>query len=200
MRLKTIMGLLVPLFISRIAFAFYTVQETGDLLKPDEKQAAATMQMVTSGDTGINLIGRLDMGYNDDSNIRFMAGAGTTDFEIGAFYKIVPFPDYEKQPAIGFTFGAHFAHYNSNDELSMRVIPFASKKFDVKFGTITPYASLPFAFSNYNKSTYEPLQLVIGSRYKHPDFDTCEFNVELGFNVSSAFSYIAVGAVFPAFN
>jgi hypothetical protein len=187
------------------AGAFNTVHETGDLLKEKEKQFTPELQFITSGNTGINLIGRFDMGYSSDSNLRFLIGTGTTDLEAGAFYKWVPYPDFEKQPAIGFTVGAQYARYekssklDSKNEISFRIIPFTSKKFETEKGIFTPYASLPIGFTNYDSKSYTPVQLVLGSRYKHPDFDTCEFSAELGFNINDSDAHISFAAIFPAF-
>ena len=117
----------------------------------------------------------------------------------------MPIPDYEDQPAIGFTFGAQLARYKGNNatetenELGGRVIPFASKKLDSDQGEFTPYAALPFGFSNYNEKSLSPLQLVIGSRYRHPEFDKCDFSAEIGFDLHDAVTYVSFGAIFPAF-
>jgi hypothetical protein len=189
----------LTLIVGASTYAHYTVQDTGDLLPEDKTQAAAELQLKTSGDEGLNVIGRLDKGFDSDSNLRFLFGAGTTDFEIGAFYKWVPFPDFEKQPAIGFTFGAHMARYTGENELAARFIPLISKKFETDSGDFTPYFAIPMAFSNYNKDGFSPVQLVLGSRYKHPEFEHCDFTAELGFNLHDAFTYISVGAIFPAF-
>ncbi|OFZ13585.1 MAG: hypothetical protein A2Z20_04705 [Bdellovibrionales bacterium RBG_16_40_8] len=187
------------IFTANAAHAFYTVQESGDLLKPEQMQMAAELQFVTSGNDGINLLARFDKGFDNDSNLRFVGGLGTTDFILGGYFKWVPYPDYEEQPAIGFTFGAQLARYEGENELSGRIIPFVSKKLDSDNGEFTPYVSLPFGFSNYNDHGRSPLQLVIGSRYRHQEFDKCDFNAEIGFDLNDAATYISLGAIFPAF-
>jgi hypothetical protein len=198
-RFLTLSSLAVLTMTAPSAFAFYTVQESGDLLKPKEMQAGGEIQFITSGNDGVNFIGRLDKGLTDDSNLRFIAGAGTTDVFFAAYAKWVPFPDFEKQPAIGFSAGVQYGHYESSNELGLRFIPFVSKKFDTEIGELAPYAALPLGFMNYDDEGYTPVQLTLGSRYKHPDFDSCEFNAELAFDVNDAFAYLAFGAIFPAF-
>lgn len=185
--------------ICSASHAYYTVQESGELLKPEQMQAATEIQFITSGDEGINVIGRFDKGFDEESNLRFVAGAGTTDFFIAGYLKWVPFPDFEKQPAIGFSFGAQYGHYESDNELALRVVPFTSKKFDTDKGEFSPYAALPFAFSNYDEDSTIPFQLALGSRYRHHDFDHFDFNAELGFDINNAFAYVSLGAIFPAF-
>lgn len=190
---------IVLILIPTLALAHYTVQDTGDLLKEDEMQFSSEVQFVTSGDEGVNLIGRFDKGFDSDSNLRFLVGAGTTDFEIGAFYKWVPFPDFESQPAIGLTLGTHVAKYAGHTELGVRAIPFVSKKFETDHGDFTPYIALPLAYANYDHDGYSPIHLTLGTRYRHPDFEQCDFTAELGFDLHEAFSYVSIGAIFPAF-
>ncbi len=181
------------------AQAYYTVQETGDLLKPEQKQAAGELQFITSGDDGINFIGRFDTGFDDESNLRFEGGIGTTDFFLGAYLKWVPYPDFDKQPATGVTFGAQYGHLESENDVAVRAIPFVSKNFFSDHGSYSPYFSLPVAFSTYGEGNSLPIQAVLGSRYRHPDFEHCDFNFELGFDLNDSFSYVSLGAVFPVF-
>jgi len=198
--MKKLNTIICSLFLLPLtAQAFYTVQDTGDLLKENEQQFATELQLITTGDTGVNFIGRYDRGLDQETNLRFEAGVGTTDFAAGGYIKWVPFPDYESQPAIGFTFGAHLARYEDEMEIAGRFIPFASKQFETDMGRVTPYVALPIAFSNYNDDNTNPFSLALGSRYRHQDFDTCDFTAELGFDLSDSFNYLAVGAIFPAF-
>lgn len=185
--------------ISQPSLAFYTVQDTGELLKPEENQLSGEVQFITSGDEGVNAIAIYDRGIDEESNLRVTAGAGTTDVVIGAFYKWVPYPDFDKQPAIGFIFGAHYAHYEDENELAGRIIPLVSKKFDSDLGLFTPYIAVPVALSNYDDDTNAPIQLVLGSRFRHHNFDHFDFNAELGFDINDSFAYISIGAIFPAF-
>jgi hypothetical protein len=195
-----ITSLIAATFFTAPAFAFYTLQDTGDLLKPKENQLGAEVQFITHGDTtGVNAIGRLDKGLKDDMNLRFEFGAGTTDLVAGAYLKWVPYPDYDRQPAVGFTVGAHYAHYNSNSEVALRLIPFASKSFETDIGTVTPFAGLPFAIASYNGESTVPVQLALGSRYRNPEVKQCDFTVELDFDIHSAPNAITFGAIFPAF-
>lgn len=179
--------------------AFYTVQETGDLLKPEQMQFGTELQFITTGDDGIDLVGRFDKGLTEDKNLRFEAGTGTTDAFFGGYLKWVPYPDFENQPAVGVDVGAHFANYEDESELTLRIIPFVSKRFESTQGDFTPFASLPLGFGTYNDDSISPFQLVVGSRYSHPDFEYCDFSVELGIKLNDAPTYFSVGAIFPAF-
>jgi hypothetical protein len=197
--MKHISLLLLTFFFTVPTFAFYTFQDTGDLLKEGQMRWATEVQFITSGDDGANIIGRLDKGYSEEVNLRFEAGVGTTDYVFGGYVKWVPFPDFDKQPAIGFQGGVHVASFEDETELALRFTPFASKEFDTDIGLLTPYAALPFAFRSYNDESDIPLFFTLGSRYRHPEFQHCDFTAELGFDVSDAFSYLSIGAIFPAF-
>jgi hypothetical protein len=183
---------------------FYSVHETGELLKPEEIQLGGEVQFVTNRDEGVNLIGRADKGFRDDMQFRLFAGSGTTDAQLGALLKWVPFPDTETQPAVGFDFGFHWAHYDSNNELALRAIPFVSKKFVTETaGDFSPFAALPLALRNYDDDqggddAEFPVGLVLGSRYHHKDFEFCDFSAELGFNLAKSPAYFSVNLIFPA--
>ena len=181
------------------AQAFYTVQDTGDIIDFDKNQFSTQVQFVTNGDDGVNLIGFYDKGVDEESSFRAEVGTGTTDILLGVRYKWVPYPDFDKQPAIGFIFGFHYANFEDENEIALRAIPILSKKLDSSVGLFTPYAALPIGFSNYDDDTETPIQLSLGSRFRHPNFSSCDFNVEVGFELSDAITYISVGAIFPAF-
>lgn len=177
------------------AQAFYSTFTTGDMLAEDKYEAGVETQFVTSGDDGVNLVGRLDVGYNDESSFRGMLGFGVTDFQVGGFYKWVPIPDYDNQPAMGILAGAQYAKYNNESEVALRVHPFLSKKFEVDFGDLTPYAALPIGLRSYDGDTDLPLQLALGSRLRTDHFEKIEWMAEIGMNLSDAFTYISVSAV-----
>lgn len=179
--------------------AFYSVHETGDLLKPEQMQIGGELQLITNNDEGVDLVGRFDKGFDEDRNLRFEVGTGTTDFFLGGYVKWVPYPDFEKQPALGVNFGAHYAHYESNNELTLRAIPFASKKIESTDGDFTPYVSLPLGLGTYDDDSVTPLQIVFGTRYHHPDFAHCDFSAELGIELNDAPTYFSISAIFPAF-
>lgn len=182
------------LFFTPQAWAFYSVMDTGDLLDPGHYRVGAETQFITNEDSGVNLVSRFDMGLNEDSNLRAELGFGTTDLHLGAFYKWIPIPDYEQQPAIGFSSGVVFAQYSGHTELSLRFHPIVSKGFEVEFGKITPYASLPFGLRSYDDDTDVPVQLALGSDLYFSQLDLWHFKAEIGFDLSEAFTYISFGA------
>ena len=194
----------ISILLSSRVYAFYTVQDTGHLIKPNQLAFGTSLQWITHGPTrGVNLLGHLDVGFNDSSNFRIEAGGGTTDAVLGAYYKWVPFPDFGQQPAVGFTFGAQYSHYLGASEVAARFIPLASKRFAIKTdsasGAVTPYVALPLALATYNNTTEVPVQIALGAKYHDDRFKTCDFLAELDFDVNQAPNSIVFGAQFPAF-
>lgn len=200
----TAAALMATMILSSPAFAFYTFQDSGDLLAPGRYATATEVQFLTSRDSGANFVGKIDGGLNDEFNFRATIGTGNTDFQIQGLLKWVPIPDYENQPAIGVTTGFLWARYESRasrdeteNEFSVRVIPFLSKKFETEnMGAITPYVALPFAIRDYGSESDVPFNLALGTKYAHPDVQGVAFTAELGFDIDESFDYVSIGAIF----
>ena len=162
------------------------------------------MQWITNGPVdGVNVLGHVDKGLNDSSNLRFEAGTGATDAVLGGYLKWVPFPDYQNQPAVGFTMGAQYAHYQGESEVAIRVTPIASKKFNINTDSwnavITPFVAVPIAVATYNHGNLVPIQLTMGAKYHDPRITQCDFLAELDFDVNQAPNAIVFGAEFAPF-
>lgn len=184
------------------SFAYYTFQETGDLLAPGRYAVGGELQFQTSKRSGVNILGRFDGAISDEMNYRGFVGLGDVDFQAGGYVKWVPFPDFEKQPAIGITLGGLVASYTvpqkgSNTEFSLRATPFISKSFDAELGQFTPYAALPVGARTYDGDSDGTLQLIVGNRFIHPEMLGAHFFGEVGFDFDNTFGFISVGATFP---
>lgn len=188
--------------LSSSAQAYYSTMETGSLLNPKTYKAKAESQFITEGDTGVNLLGRFDMGFSESANLKALVGIGTTDFQLGAFYKWVPIPDHDKQPAIGLTGGVLYARNFESNELSLRLHPLISKEFKVEWGLVSPYASLPIGFRNFDQNrdgkdeTQIPVQLALGGEFKLNSIENFTLITEVGFDIRKAFTYFSVGVTF----
>src|SRR5690606_13854627 len=108
---------------------------------------------------------------SDDSNVRGIIGFGTTDFQVGGFYKWVPIPDVEGQPAIGFAAGVLYARTEGLNDLSLRFHPLISKQYQIDWGEITPYGSIPIGIRSIDGETDVPVQAVIGAELKTSHWD-----------------------------
>ena len=178
------------------AFGYQSLIATGDMLTPGEYAASLETQFVTQNNSGANLVGRFDGAYNRDLNYRAEVGFGSTDFHMGGLVKWVPYPDVEKQPAIGLMGGIGYAQYEDNTEISIKVYPLISKRFIIDIGEIVPYASLPVGISSYDGETFVPVQLTGGAELKTLYFKDLTFFAEIGFNLSNSFSYISFAALY----
>lgn len=176
------------------ALAYFSTIDTGEILSQDKYRASAETQFLTSSGSGLNVNGRFDLGINEESNLRALVGLGSTDFHTGVFYKWIPIPDYENQPAIGFLAGPTFAHWDGESYIGARVHPIVSKAFDTEIGVFTPYGSIPFGLVSGNDETFVPVQLTLGSEFKAIDLQNIRFFAELGFDLNKSFSYISFAA------
>ncbi len=191
-----IMASLVGLsFNSPQARALYSTMDTGDLLEFGHYQAQVSSQFMTQHSSGMNLVGRFDTYFDDDANLRALIGFGETDFQLGAFVKWMPIPDFQRQPAMGLLMGLLYARDGDSDELGLRFHPLMSKNFSADFGDLTPFASLPFGLRSREGRIDFPLQLVVGSDVRPYQFDHISIRFELGFNLAEAFSYVSLGLV-----
>lgn len=192
----------IALVTSLSSQAYYTFQDSGNMLEPGRYALGAELQMVTSKDSGVNLVGKFDGGLSDEFNYRAVVGFGEVTFQMQGLLKWVPIPDIDNQPAIGITTGFLYAKYDTDEsstanEFSIRFIPFLSKKFDSAVGPFTPYVAVPMAIRTYDSDSDVPIALAIGSKYESVDLKGVEFTAEIGFDIDKAFNYIALGAIFP---
>lgn len=183
----------LTVFLPR-AEAYFTTLDTGELLQPQQYKAAFAPQLILNDFEGLNALGTFDVGINEYSSVRGLLGFGEVDFQMGGFYKFIPFPDTPKQPAIGAQVGALVAHVGGDTQFSLRLHPLISKKLQTEIGDLTPYASLPIGVTARDDDTLTPIQFVVGSELRPLNTKNFSYFVELGVELNDAFSYIA-GAV-----
>ncbi len=191
MRFLTIV---VLLFLTAPARAYQSTANTGDMLNPGSFRAIAETQFLTSSGGGINASGRLDMGIDEELEVRGLLGLGKTDFFFGTYLKWIPIPDFEKQPALGASFGILYGRDGRENELTFRVDPLASKRFTTSFGALTPYAALPFGIRTESKGnkTKWPLQATLGTQVELEQLRYIRFGVEAGFDLNDSTSYVSL--------
>jgi len=181
--------------LSPSAFAYYSVWDTGEVLKEGHYETSLEGQFITAEGSGMNVTGRFDFPIQDDSSGRVMLGAGAIDFHAGAFYKFIPYPDTEKQPAIGAIFGAIYARNEGENFLTLRIAPLVSKVFQLNFGEMVPYASLPIGLTSRKGGTDVPINFAIGTDVKTDHFKHWRWRTEVGFNIDDSYSYVSIGAI-----
>ncbi len=179
------------LLLAAQAEAYFSTLDTGELVAPGQYQVSVEPQFIFQNHNGFNAVARFDTGINDSSSVRGLIGIGKVDFEIGGFYKWVPFPDLETQPAIGGMIGATIARVNSDTEYNLRFHPLVSKRLESEIGDVIPYASLPIGISARPNETVVPIQLVAGAELRPLNTPNFTFFAELGANVNDAFGYFS---------
>ncbi len=173
------------------AWAFLTVQESGEITPKGKYKLGAEPQYRTTNGSGFNFSGFFDMPFSDETSIRGTVGTGETDFVAGTSLKWIPVPDYGSQPAIGGKLGAYYWREASENFSTVRIEPLISKKFSTTAGNFNPYAALPVMFNNgkdYNKTT---MQVAFGSEYTHSEADNMTFGLEAGLDAKDSFAYVS---------
>lgn len=198
-----IIALLALLFSVSTANAYYAIMDTGKIVPTGKYRVIAGPQFITTGENdGMNVSGRFDAGIGESTTLRALLGGGNGGdlFFTGLFAKYVPYPDFENQPALGFiggfTYGRETYSRETEDVLSVKFAPLASKDFETNIGLLTPYVSLPISVAFVDGSTIYPVQLVGGSEFKPYSWENVSFMGELGVKLNKAFTYVAFSVVF----
>ena len=190
-----IAALVAAVGFSTPAHAYFSVIQTGDVVPAGSFQAVIEPQIITTRYDGLGLNAKLDAGIDEASSVRGILGIGDKmDFELGAMYKYVPFPDTANQPAIGFEVGGLYAKTLDESEFSVRFNPFISKRFEAEIGDITPYAALPLGITFRDGKSLWPVQLALGSQLRLLNLPQLSFFGEFALNVHEAFGYISFAA------
>ncbi len=185
-----IVTLAMTLLTSR-SHAYLTVGESAEVNPTHIYKAGIEPQIRLSDGGGLNLTGFFDRVINDSSSFRVHAGVGDTDFYTGASYKLIPYPDFNDQPAMGGRVSAIFGREGSENFYTFRVEPLISKKFDSPHGLFTPYGAIPLMFTNYKSKTETQVQLTGGVEYSNPQLPKLVFTGELGLNIKDSISYVS---------
>jgi len=190
--------LLGLLAISAPAHAYYSVMDTGEVMSSGRYKLTPEIQFITQGG-GANVGTNFDYGWNDDVGLRAQIGAGDTDFYLGGFLKYMPFPDIDNQPAIGFNAGLVYARDAGDNDYTVRVEPIVSKKFDVQFGAINPYASLPLGIQHRGADKYVndhnnlTVQLAVGTQVDLKTLPNVGLMAEIGIDLNKTSNYVSFG-------
>ena len=194
-------NLLSLLFISALglspkANAYFSTLDTGDTIGAGKYDVSVEPQFILDRYDGANLNGRFDAGINEESTLRTIIGFGQVNFQAGAMYKYIPFPDTPNQPAIGIEAGAIYARVQNSSELDLRIHPLVSKKVQLEDFKLNVYGSIPFGATFRDGNTYYPIQLAAGTEWKIPQHEQFSLMAELGINVNAAFGYVSFAGVY----
>lgn len=185
--------LLLIVFLGQGVHAGYlTVLESGEMLPQNQYRIGVIPQVVTSDTSGINIDGTLDALWNESASSRFYLGVGKMDFHLGGSLKYVPFPDVDKQPAIGLRTAAWYARYKDEGYFTVSVGPLVSKKVKHEKGIFAPYVALPINYTLNRTRDYYSQQFVVGTEFVTPETELFTWAAEIGLNLKDSYSYIAM--------
>lgn len=191
-------GIILCLLLTSVSSqAFLSVMNTGDILKPNVQRLTVEAQGVASDERGFNFVGYFDSAIDESSEIRAVLGSGVTDFQAGGYYKLIPYPDVDSQPAIGFVAGFIYAREDGLSLLNARFCPLVSKHLKYEIGEFNAYSSLSLGMTTVDGEGLTPIQLVVGTEFKHVDNAEFTWMGEIGLELKDAFTYVSVGLVFP---
>jgi len=173
------------------AQAYYTTNESAEVIPENTYSLGLTPEIVLNGNTGANLGGLIDYSLSKETSVRGFLGTGQTAFDAGGSFKWIPIPDYGKQPAAGGKIELETSTNNGNNQTAIRFHPLVSKRVATEYGSVVPYASLPVSFINASGNSTTGLQVVGGAEYQNPDYKKWNFSAELGINLNNATSYIS---------
>lgn len=189
--------LLSLLLVSSSSFAYLTISETAELPPATYYNLGFEPQFFTNKGGGTNASVFFDAPFTDATSARLWLGAGVIDFNVGATFKYVPFPDVDNQPGIGFRAGGFFARKSSENFLTLQLAPIFSKKVNTESGLFTPYAAVSLNLTNTKERNFTGSQIVFGSEYKTPEIPKMYFGLETGIELNDSYSYISGTVTFP---
>lgn len=174
--------------------AFYTVLDTSDIMKVDSNRVQLGLQAI-GNDTpysrdGVNVQGRYSTALNEDTELQFEAGTGKVDFNAGAFGKYRFTTEEDTWASFSLRGGYSYTNVDKTSVSSLQFQPIASKKVESTVGVFTPYVSLPINVAMYRDNTTLPVQLVVGSEFRHEDMKDIRFLVEYSGNAVKSFNSI----------
>lgn len=193
---KLILLFALSILISPSAGAFLSIGESADVTPEGTLKLGLEPQIRLSEGSGANMSVFIDGGIREDMSYRALLGAGETDLTLAGSFKWVPYPDFERQPAIGFRGDINVGREAEETFTVVRVAPIISKQMQTDFVLFTPYAALPVGMQGVKGKTDTIAQLAIGSDIRVDDTPNFLFNAELGTNINRAFSYLSFNVTY----
>lgn len=181
------------LFFSTPAFAYLTIGESAEIMPPTEYRFGFEPQLFLNEGGGANVGAFFESNISESSSARFGLTSGKVDFSMFGSYKYVPFPDVDRQPALGVRVGAGYARLSSENLVLVQVAPLVSKKTQPveKLGDVVPYFSLPFTLTSGKSESFVASNLTFGIEVNPHSDHVFYWSVEASFNLSKSYSYIS---------
>jgi hypothetical protein len=193
--MKKILLALVATLSVQVSNAYLTINETAEILPDNFYKIGIAPQLIISDGGGFNVGVFADMHLFDDVDGRITFGSGKTDFWTQASMKWVPFPDVDRQPAMGLRGGLGYARDEDLNFVNFQITPLISKKADTRYGNMIPYVGLPVTYISTKDTSFTATQFTLGAEW----FPTSDRHIgaELNLNLNKSFSSVSVYFSFP---
>ena len=181
------------------AIAYLTVGESAEIMPASEYRFGFEPQLFINQGGGGNLGAYFDAQVSESSSVRAGINSGKVDFNLFGSYKYIPFPDVDKQPALGFRFGAGYSRLESDNLFLLQFTPLMSKKTSSieRLGDTVPYFALPFTYTSGKSESYVASNLTFGLEITPSERNTLYWNMEISFNLNRSYSYISGAVIIP---
>jgi hypothetical protein len=183
----------LTLIYSLSSFGFLGLHETAELIPTGQNRIGIIPQLYVANGGGLDTAFFLDIFAGQDLNSRFEVGSGVNDFWAAGSIKWIPYPDYEKQPAMGLRGKFIFVREQNRSFYNTQLAPMLSKKVQTTQGLLIAYTGLPVTFI-YEKNTnnFMVSQFCFGSEWViSKDFQMgAEFEMSLNNATNTLSAYL----------
>lgn len=202
---STSISLFVSSLVSVSAYAGVThsLQHTAVTTQPGSYEARGQADFILNHGGGINVSGHFRTGIIEDMlDVEGFIGTGKTDFKIGALTQFNLLPDVPGQIGLAFLSGVSFINddYGTNGKnATITALSFAalgSKRFDVSFGKVSPYAGFQVEMLFKDGPNVYPLTGIAGAEWAFTDTLPWVFFSELDFEIHDSVFLVAAGGAY----
>ncbi len=207
MRSFIISLILLILWIPQLSHSYWIHGVTGDLLPYGQIKVLPAFQLIRSPVTTIGVFTSIEKRIHDSAQLVGSLSLGG-NLEGGVFYKWVPIPDYQKQPAMGVLAGISYGRIKKEDSknssldekqieslFTIKGQPFLSKYFQSAYGTFNAYVAIPVGIEFGGDDTEIPIKIAVGSEMTFPD-QSKVFLLEIGVNLIDSSTSVLFGLNF----
>lgn len=172
---------------SGFSYGFMGTIDSGELVPINQYRIILEPQL-----SPFNLDAHFDAGVTDSSQLRLSLGAGESGTHFDFFYKTIPYPNFDNQPAMGYKIGTIFASEKGGiNSLTIRFTPLLSKTYKVQGNLWTPYLALPLGVSVRKSTSTTPTHFAVGTEFTPTSSPDMQFGLEAAANLRDSFSYIS---------
>ena len=180
-----------------------SLMQTAPVKAPGEYEANIHVDALFNRGGGLNISPHFQTGFIEnylDGEVFF--GTGKTDVVLGAQAKFNLLPDIDGQVGLSFLGGLTFirddytkknAAKKDTNFFVLGLGTVVSKKLEVNFGHISPYAALQIEPVFYADDSYVPVTLIAGAQWNFEQLEHWVFYSEMGISLRSSLYTLGLG-------